>query len=84
MKEQGKNSEDQTNKEEIGKPSEKELSMTGVKMTQNLENRVEKIQESMNTLDKNLEEIKNKHTQTNNMITEIKHTLEGINSRITN
>ena len=84
MKEQGKNSEDQTNKEEIGKPSEKELSMTGVKMTQNLDNRVEKIQESMNTLNKNLEEIKNKHTQTNNMITEIKHTLEGINSRITN
>ena len=71
MKEQGKNSEDQTNKEEIGKPSEKEFSVTGVKMTQNLENRVEKIQESMNTLDKNLEEIKNKHTQTNNMITEI-------------
>ena len=29
-----------------------------------------------------LEELKNKHTQTNNTITEIKNTLEGINSRI--
>jgi len=31
---------------------------------------------------KELEEIKNKHTETNNTITEIKNTLEGINSRI--
>ena len=29
-----------------------------------------------------LEELKNKHTETNNTITEIKNTLEGINSRI--
>ena len=28
------------------------------------------------------EELKNKHTETNNIITEIKNTLEGINSRI--
>ena len=28
------------------------------------------------------EELKNKHTETNNTITEIKNTLEGINSRI--
>ena len=31
---------------------------------------------------KNLEKLKNKHTETNNTITEIKNTLEGINSRI--
>ena len=31
---------------------------------------------------KDLEELKNKHTETNNTITEIKNTLEGINSRI--
>ena len=30
----------------------------------------------------NLEELKNKHAETNNTITEIKNTLEGINSRI--
>ena len=45
-----------------------------VKMIQNLENKMEKIQESIN---KHLEELKNKHTQTNNTITEIKNTLEG-------
>ena len=33
-------------------------------------------------INKNLEELKNKHTETNNTITEIKNTLEGINSRI--
>ena len=38
---------------------------------------MEKMQESIN---KDLEELKNKHT--NNAITEIKNTLEGLNSRI--
>ena len=37
------------------------------------------MQESIN---KDLEELKNKHTETNNTITEIKHSLEGTNSRI--
>ena len=40
---------------------------------------MEKMQESIN---KDLEELKNKHTDTNNTITEIKNTLEGTNSRI--
>ena len=40
---------------------------------------MEKIQESVN---KDLEELKNKHTETNNTITEIINTLKGINSRI--
>ena len=48
-------------------------------MIKNLENKTEKMQESIN---KDLEELKNKHTETNNMTTEIKNTLEGINSRI--
>ena len=39
---------------------------------------MEKIQEPIN---KDLEELTNKHTETNNTITEIKNTLEGINSR---
>ena len=34
------------------------------------------------SINKDLEELKNKHTQTNNTITEIKNTLEGINGRI--
>ena len=50
-----------------------------VKMITNLENRMEKMQES---IDKDLEELKDKHTETNNTITEIKNTLEGIHSRI--
>ena len=40
---------------------------------------MEKMQESIN---KDLEELKNKHIETNNTITEIKNTLEGINSKI--
>ena len=40
---------------------------------------MEKMQESTN---KDLEELKNKYTQMDNTITEIKNTLEGINSRI--
>ena len=50
-----------------------------VKMFQNLGNRMEKIQETFN---KDLEELKSKQTVMNNTITEIKNTLEGINSRI--
>ena len=34
------------------------------------------------SIKKDLEELKNKHTETNNTITEIKNALEGINSRI--
>ena len=48
-------------------------------MIKNIENKMEKMQESIN---KELEELKNKHTVKNNTITEIKNTLEGINSRI--
>ena len=50
-----------------------------VQMIKNLENKMEKMQESVN---KDLEELKNKPTDTNNIITEIKNTLEGSNSRI--
>ena len=50
-----------------------------VKMIKNLENKMEKMQESIH---KDLEELKNKPAKTNNTITEIKNTLEGINSRI--
>ena len=61
-----------------------------INMIKNLENKMEKMQESIN---KGLEELKNKHTETNTVclclshtetdtVTEIKNTLEGINSRI--
>ena len=43
-----------------------------VKMIKNLENKMERIQESKST-NKDLEELKNKHAETNNTITEIKN-----------
>ena len=79
MKEQTRNTEVQINEEEIGKLPEKEYRIMLVKMIKNLENKTEKMQESIN---KDLEELKNNHRETNNTITEIKNTLEGINSRI--
>ena len=48
-------------------------------MIKNLENRMEKMQESIN---KDLEELKNKHAKKNSTTTEIQNTIEGINSRI--
>ena len=67
------------NEEEISKLPEKGLRIMIAKMIKNLESKMEKMQESIN---KDLEELKKKHTQTNNAITEIKNTLEGISSRI--
>ena len=80
MKEQGKNTPDQTNEEEIGSLPEKEFRIIIVKMVQNLGNRMEKIQEMFH---KDLQEPKTKQTVMTNTIDEIKNSLEGINSRIT-
>ena len=79
MKEQTRNTDVQINKEEIGKLPEKEYRIMIVKMIKNLKNKMKRMQESIN---KDLEELKNKHIETNNTITEIKNTLEGTNSRI--
>ena len=79
MKEQTRNPEVQINEEKIGKLPEKEFRTMKVKMIKILENKMEKTQESIN---KDLEELKNKHTETDNTMTEIKNTLEEINSRI--
>ena len=48
MKAQTRNTEVQTNEEEIGKLLEKEFRIMIVKMIKNLENRMEKMQESIN------------------------------------
>ena len=69
MKEQIRNTEAQINEEETSKPPEKEFRIMIVKMIKNLENKMEKMQESIS---KYLEELKKKHTETNNTITEIK------------
>ena len=78
MKEQTRNTEIKLNEEEIGKLPEREFRKMIGKTIKNLENIMEKMQESIN---KDVEELKNKHTETNNTITEITNTLEGINSR---
>ena len=57
MKEQTRNTEVQINEDKIGKLPEKEFRKLIVKMIKNLENKMEKIQESIN---KDLEDLKNK------------------------
>ena len=90
IKEHDKCPPNQTKEEEIGSLPEKEFRIMIVKMIQNLENKmeiqinsletsIEKMQELFN---KDLEEIKSQSIM-NNAITEIKSTLEGMNSRIT-
>ena len=75
--EQGKNLQDQTNEDEI---EFRVMIVKIVKMIQNLRHRMENKQETFN---KDLEELKSKQIVMNNTITEIKNTLEAINSRIT-
>ena len=70
MKEQTINTEVQINEEEIDKLLEKEFRVMRVKMIKNLENKMEKMQESIN---KDLQELKNKHTY---------NTINETNSRI--
>ena len=79
MKEETRITEVQISEEEMGKLPEKQLRIMIVKMIKNLENKMEKMQESIN---RDLEELKNKHAETNNRITEINNTLERMNSRI--
>ena len=69
MKEQTINTEAQINEEEIGKLPEKEFRIMIVKMVKNLENRMEKMQESNN---KDLEELKNKHTRKTTQLLKLK------------
>jgi len=59
MKEQAKNTKDQINEEEIGKLSGKEFRIVIIKMIQNIENGMEKMELSVNTFKKDLEEINN-------------------------
>ena len=92
MKEQDKTPEKQLNEVEIGNLAEKEFRIMIVKMIQDLRKRIEakteKMQEMFNKdleelKNKHLEELKNKQTEMNNTLIEMKNTLEGINSRIT-
>ena len=66
MREQTRNTEVQINEEEVGKLSKKEFRRIIVKMIKNLENKMDKMQESIN---KDLEELRNKHTETPQLLT---------------
>ena len=55
MKEQGQNTPELTNEEEIGSLPEKEFRIMIVKMIQNIGNRIDKMQETFN---KGVEELK--------------------------
>ena len=63
MKEQTRNTEVQINKEEIGKLPEKEFRIMIVKMIKSLENKMEKMQESINKANNTITEIKNTEVQ---------------------
>ena len=82
MKEQPRNTQVQIHEEEIDKLPEKEFRIMIIKIIQNLKNRMEQMQESINTFSKDLEERKNKQREINNSITEIKNTLVWINNRV--
>ena len=90
VKEHDKCPSNKTKEEEIGSLPEREFRIMIVKMIQNLENkmelqinnletRIETMQEMFNT---DLEEIKKSQLKMNNAINEIKNTLKGTNSRI--
>ena len=69
MKEQTRNTQVQINEEKIGKLLEKEFIIMIVKRIKILENRMEKMQESIN---KDLDKLKNKYAETNNTILKLK------------
>ena len=90
VKEYDKCPPNQTKEEERGNLPEKEFRIMIVKMVQNLENKMElqidrletKIEKVQEMFNKDLEEIKKSRSIMNHVITHIKNTLEGINSRI--
>ena len=69
MKDQTSNTQAQINEEEMGKLPEKEFRIMIVKIIKNLENRMEKMQQSVK---KDLKELKNKHIKTNSTLIKLK------------
>ena len=86
-----KNAHQIKQKEEIGNLPEKEFRIMIIKMIQNLENKMElqinsletKTEKMREMFNKDLEEIKKSQLKMNDAINEIKNTLEGTMSRIT-
>ena len=84
MKEQDKTPEKQLNEVDIGNLSENEFRIMIMKMIQDLGKRMEaKIKKMQEMFNKDLKELKNKQTEMNNTITEMKTTLEVNNRKTT-
>ena len=91
VKERDKCPPNQIKEEELWSLPEKEFRIMIVKMIQNVENKMElqihgletKIEKMQETFSKDLEEIKKSQLIMNNIITQMKSTLEGTNNRIT-
>ena len=91
VKEHEKCPPNQTKEEDIGNIPEKEFRIMIIKMIQNLENKMElqinsletKIEKMQEMFNNDLEEINKSQLKMNNAINEIKITLEGTMSRIT-
>ena len=91
VKEHDKCPPNQTKEEKIGNLPDKEFRIMIVKMIKNLENKFElqitnletNTEKMKETINKDLEEIKKSQPIMTNTKTEIKNTLEGTNSRIT-
>jgi len=75
MKEQTRNTEAQISEEEIGKLPEKEFKLMIVKMIKKKKTLKTEWKKNARINLKDLEKLKNKHTETNNTITKIKNTL---------
>ena len=69
MKEQTRSTEVQINEKEIGKLPEKQFRIMIVKTIRNLESKMQKMQKSIN---KDLEELKNKHTRQTTQLLKLK------------
>ena len=69
MKEYTGNTEVQINEDELDKQPEKEFKIVIVKMIKNRENEMEKMQESIN---EELVDLKNKHTEENTQLLKLK------------
>ena len=83
MREKEKNPENQLSEEEILSLQEKEFRMLLLKIMQDIGNKLEaKMDNLQETLTKEMQGIKLKQEEMQNIITEIKNSLEAANSRI--
>ena len=80
-KEQDKTLEEELSEVETGNLPEKEFRVVIVNMTKEFRRRMDAQREKLEVINKELENIKNNQTEMNT-ISEMKNTLEGINSRL--